>query len=132
MEITLTKEEILEMFYHALCNAVGTGYMDGYGITLEYKKEDYKDAKRNLLNKGKTELSYEDVLMQILKDGKTLTFTDVEGEGEMTRTINLNDVYERLPLAPAQDLIDMKEENDDASTADNILQTVFFKEIIFG
>jgi hypothetical protein len=57
---------------------------------------------------------------------------DVEGEGDMTRSICLADVHERVQQTPHRHLMNMVEENDDADTADAILQTVFFSDIIFG
>ena len=44
----------------------------------------------------------------------------------------MEQVHERVKLAPPHTLMEMHEEDDDANTADAILQTVFFGEIIFG
>jgi hypothetical protein len=125
MKITLTPKESEEYFYNALCN--GLSYVAGYGISMDYDEIEYGTAKLALKNP-----CYEDVLMQILRDGGKLTMEDVEGEGDMTRTITLADVHERVELTPIKYLTDMITENDDAITADVILQTVFYKEIIFG
>lgn len=127
MKITLTPKESEQYFYNALCNAVGTNYMDGYGLEMSFFNRDYLAAKEKLQSP-----CYEDVLMQILRDGKKLTFVDNESEGDMTRSITLADVHERVQLTPFQHLKDMIEENDDATTADVILQTVFFQEVVFG
>jgi hypothetical protein len=125
MTITLTPTESEEYFYNALCN--GLGYISGYGLAIDFEKKDYAAAKSKLKNP-----CYEDVFMQILRDGGTLTLVDEEGDGDMTRTITLNDVHERVPKTEMSHLMDMVNENDDATTADVILQTVFFNEIIFG
>lgn len=127
MEIKLTPQESEQYFYNALCNAVGTNYMDGYGLEMSFFSRDYLAAKEKLKSP-----CYEDVLMQILRDGKKLTFVDNESEGDMTRSITLKDVHERVQLTPIKHLTDMIEENDDVVTADVILQTTFFGEIIFG
>lgn len=127
MKIILTKKESEEYFYNALCNAVGTGYMDGYGIKLTTGKADYFDAKAKLKSPA-----YEDVLMQILRDGKKLTFTDYEGDGENTASITLKDVHKKVKNTPLKHLTNMINEEDDAETADVILQTVFYNEVIFG
>ena len=129
MEIILTKQESEDYFHSALCN--GLGYMGGYGLELEYKKEEYKAAVEQIKSTGKSPC-FEDVLLEILKMGGSLTFVDIECEGEYTRTISLNDVHERVAKTPIYHLVDMIKENDDANTADVIIQTVFFEDVIFG
>lgn len=127
MQVILTNEESLKYFHNALCNAVSTGYMQGYSLELTYSKDEYKLAKDKLDNP-----CYEDVLIQILKDGGSLTFTDLEGDDENTKSITIDDVYEKVQLTPFTHLSDMILEKDDADTADVIIQTVFYGEIIFG
>lgn len=124
MEIKFTKEEAQGIFLDALCN--GISYISGYGLDLDYKKEDYKQAKANC--KGS---SYEDVLLQILLDGNSLTIIDEEDEDNVN-TITIQDVYDRISSVPIDHLSDMINGNDDATTADVILQTIFFNEIIYG
>lgn len=127
MEIKLTPQESEAYFYNALCNAVGTGYMNSYGLEMSFFNRDYLAAKEKLKDP-----CYEDILMQILRNGGKLTFVDNESEGDMTRSITLKDVHDRVQLTPASHLMDMANENDDVVTADVILQTVFFQEIVFG
>ncbi len=127
MTATLTEQESLDIFYNSLCNAVGTGYMLGHGLEMNYADVDYQTAKAKL---GKP--CYEDVLLQILKDGHALTFTDREGEGEYTRSVTLADVYARMPKVPLENLANFQRELDDANDADIVLQTVFFEGVIFG
>ena len=64
--------------------------------------------------------------------GGSLTFVDIECEGEYTRTISLADVHKRVAKTPIDHLMDMIKETDDAVTADVLIQTVFFEDIIFG
>jgi hypothetical protein len=126
MQITLTPEESETYFHNALCN--GLDYMEGYGLGLEWINTEYLQAKEKL----SILCCYEDILMQILRDGGTLTMMDWEGDGDMTRDITLKDVHERVQNTPLHHLNNMIEENDDVETADAIVQTVFYKEIIFG
>jgi RNase adaptor protein for sRNA GlmZ degradation len=70
--------------------------------------------------------------MQILRDGNKITLVDIGCEGEYTRSVTLADVHERVALTPASHLLDMINENDDACTADVVIQSVFFEDIIFG
>lgn len=150
MEIKLTKEESEKYFHSALCN--GAGYIGGHGLELDYKEKDYKEAKKSLqekIDKGeiphfvyhpdymkkkgeKPEICREDVWMEILSIGKKLKMIDHEGEGEYTREITLADVHERVQKTDPDHLLDMVNENDDAVTADVIIQQVFFNEVIFG
>lgn len=127
MKISLTPQESEEYFYNALCNAEGSGYMNSYGIKMTFHNRDYLSAKEKLQSP-----CYEDILMQILRDGNKLTYQDVEGQGDMTRSINLTDVHERVQLIPVSHILNLFNENDDAETADVILQTVFFQEVVFG
>jgi len=131
MTTQLTPQESEDFFCRALCNAVGTGYMDGYGLRMACDRSQYKDCREHLLRQEK-EACYEDILMQILRDGGSLTFEDLECDGEYTRSITLKEVHERVQLSPAEHLANMLTEDDDAETADVILQTVFFEDIIFG
>jgi len=126
IEIKLSHDKSEEFFYNALCNALG--YMSGYGLEFEYDAKEYKKSKQNL-NEG---VCFEDVLMQMLKDGFKLTLIDIECEGEYTSTIGIEEVHERVQKAPFRHLQAMISENDDADTSDVILQTVFFNDIIFG
>ena len=131
MTIDLDPESSESIFYTALAN--GLGYLGGYGLELTWDDEEYRKAKETLKAQSPGNVViFEDVLMQILKDGGSLTIIDDEGEGEYNSTITLNDVIERVKLTPYRHLMDAIDETDDADTADAILQTVFFGDIIFG
>jgi hypothetical protein len=140
MKILFEQSESEKIFYDALCNAVGTGYMKNYGIELTCDRSQYKDCKEHLLRvdaagAGYSAISticYEDILMQVLRDGGELTFEDIEGEGDMTSSITMKDVHERVQTTDPKVLLRILSEQDDASDADQVLQTVFFKEVIFG
>lgn len=125
VQIKLTPEKSEEYFYNALCN--GLGYMSGYGLRFDWNPKEYEKSREKLKNP-----CYEDVFMQMLRDDYKLTFVDEECDGEYTRTIGLKEVHERVQNTDAEHLLNMVNENDDAMTADVILQTVFFEEIIFG
>lgn len=124
MEIQLTNEEKQDYFHRALCN--GLGYIDGYGLELIYNDEDYKKAKSVL-----SAPCYEDVLMQILRDGKQLMIRDYEG-GEDDAYITMEQMYQNIDKVYPNRLMEMHNEEDDAETADVIIQTVFLGEVIYG
>ena len=135
MEIKLDQKESEDLFYNALCN--GAGSISGYGFALDYSNEKYREAKSSLLEKQESGdysgmICREDIWMEILRVGGTLTLVDEEGGGEYTSTVSIKEIWERVEKTPISHLSDMVNEQDDAVTADVMLQTVFFKDIIFG
>ena len=144
MKVTLTNEESEKHFHNALCNGAD---ITSYDLVLDYKDADYAEAKKTLsekINTGncpkemlqigndKPTISVEDVWMEILRNGKELCLVDEGCDGEYTRSITLKDVHDRVQKTPIDHLMDAINEEDDAVTADVILQTVFYEEIIFG
>lgn len=130
-KITLTAQLSEELFHNALCN--GLGYVcTGYDLSIGYKKDDYAAAKAKLTDTLEFGgVCYEDVLLQILRDGNTISLVDEEWEGD-TVTITLADVHARVQETPVYYLMQMINEEDDAVTSDVILQTVFLGEVIYG
>lgn len=125
MKISLTPIESEDYFFNALCN--GLHELGQYGIELDYIEDEYKLSRASL---GPNAPCFEDVLMQMLRDGYKLAFTDTEAEETMF--ITMNDVYAKVQTADTRHLLDMINEQDDAVTADVILQTVIYGEVIFG
>lgn len=127
MKITLTHEESERIFFDSLCNAVGTGYMEGYGLSVKYLDEHYEQAKSKL-----TRPCYEDVLMQILRDGNSIKFIDHEYDGEYDAVITLDMVHNRCNDADPELVLTLLNEEGDADTASNLLQYIAYNEVIFG
>jgi hypothetical protein len=136
MKIELTNQESETYFHNALCN--GLHYISDYGLELTYDETDYTAAKERL--KATTPSSnrsiewgicYEDILMEILKGGGKLKLVDNEG-GEDDAVITLQDVHVRVSKTQMNHLMNMINEEDDAVTADVILQTVFLNDIVYG
>ncbi len=137
MELKLTHQESEEIFFNALCN--GLQLMGGYGLELDYNQKDYNAAKQSLLSllqtlnpNTKDTICFEDVLMEMLRQGKYLVMIDAEGEGEYTSTVCLTEIHQRVETVAPVHILNYQEEQDDADDADAVLQTVFFGEIIFG
>jgi hypothetical protein len=126
-DITLTPQESEEIFLNAMCNALGTNYWEGYGIRVITDGEQYKKAEQDLSSPA-----WEDILMQILRNGGQLEVRDDEGYGEIIAKITIDDVHQKVSQAPQWALLQIADESDDAETADVILQTVFFGEVIYG
>ena len=131
MEIKLTSEESEMYFHNALCNGLQELYH--YNLDLEYSNDEYKEAKKHLISNSGNEASvcYEDVLLEMLRMGFIITLVDIDNN-EDPRSITLEDVHYRVSLTPTRHLMNMINQEDDAVTADVILQTVFLENIIYG
>ena len=93
MKVSLTKKESEDFFYRSLCNI--NGYL-GFGSEIECDIQQYKNAKEKLEKSlRKDPICYEDILMEILRSGGTLTWKDYEGHDEFTKTITLKDVHKK-------------------------------------
>ena len=130
MEIKLTPVETERVFYDALCN--GLDYISGYGLRLNWNSDEYVKAKNDLLDEWADMICREDVWIRMLKNGGSLTLEDLECDGEYDSTITIAEVHDRVTLAPEESVISMLREDGDAGTADLIIQSVFYQEIIFG
>ena len=115
----------LKLFYDALCNGLSELYH--YGIICEPNYEHYNKAKSKLSNRCS-----EDVYIQILEDGNTLSFIDEEGEGCYSVDVTIDMVIERVFNTPQENLLALIKEYGDACDADVLLQTVLYNKIIFG
>lgn len=115
----------LDVLNTSLCD--GLSYFCGYGFEIEYNKEQYKEAKEKLNNP-----CFEDVLIQILKDGHDITFVDVENDGEETSVLTLATFLDRYSFVPDDTIKALKDGDYDATDADNFLQYILFSEITFG
>jgi len=130
MKIQLTTQEAEQHFHNALCN--GLEWISNYGLNLKYDKQKYQEAKATLQTQSPTStICYEDVLMEILKSGGKLTLVDTEGDEESV-SITISDVHERVSKTPVDHLLNALTENDDAETADVIIQTVFLNDVVYG
>lgn len=88
------------------------GYLNVYGVFMHYDPIQYKEAKEALKEAGK-DICYEDILMEILKRGGSLTYRDIEGDGEMTSVVTLEDVHERMDNVPKTTLCNFLAGNND-------------------
>lgn len=129
MELLLTNQEKETLFYNCLVEVYGNSWFSGYGLGWWWKKSDYNEAREKL-----KEPCVEDVIMQILRDGKSIKIKDVEGEGEYTREITMQLIYDNATLADIDDIFAiLKEEgNADIENCDRVLQKMLFKEVVFG
>lgn len=133
MKIILTNEEKEEIFYNALCNSI-TGNI-GYGLQIDYSEREYNISKNKLKNQnGQDVVCIEDVYMQMLRDGFSITWKDIEGNGEQTASILLQDIHndEKWDKIPVTHILAYHTEDDDAWDADMIIQHLLYGEQIFA
>jgi hypothetical protein len=130
MKIILEQQEAENLFYDAMCNALG--YMtSGYDLELDFDEDEYRSAHKQLNVKNPDEsVCFEDILMEILRSGGKLTLVD--NNDDENHDITLKDVHERVANTPHRHLMDAINENGDACTADCILQTVWYNEVVYG
>ena len=127
MKIKLESSEVQELIFNALCN--GLGYISSYGLSVQMLKEEYNLAKKSV--GFLTTICYEDVLMAHLRGGNNLTFYD--SEQEKVVGFNLLTAHKNLEKPSCVSaVLDMINEDDDAVTADVILQHCLYGEVIFG
>jgi len=120
-KLKFTSEEIYDIFHSALCN--GLSYIHGYELYLEYDDEEYNKAKVKLDNP-----TYEDVLIQILKDNGTLIIEDSEEIHKITKT----ELFNRIKDVDFDVISNFINQEDDAVDADIVIQTIAFGEVIYG
>ena len=94
-----------------------------------YFKE-YKKAKKTAKAEDGGEVCHEDILMQMLKNGNTLLAEDFNADE--TYTLTLESMYFQMSEVPANTLLEMINERDDADTSDIILQVCFIGEHTYG
>ena len=129
MNINLTHEESENYFYNAICN--GLGELTYYDLELDYSDSEYKTAKQQLSDKQPNQqVCWEDVLMEMLRSGNTLWVVDSNDDERHPITLDL--IHERVQTTQTNHLMNMINEHDDAITADVIIQTVVYGEIVYG
>lgn len=123
MKLRLHESEVIKILHAIFCD--GLYYMRSYGFEMEYSNADYEEAKAKLENP-----CIEDVQIQMLKDGKGITFRD--NDGEFTRTLTLKSAKKNARFISARNAANILDGDYDAGDADIALQQILFKEIVFG
>lgn len=132
--ITATMPQRLNAVHHCLCNH-GLSYFGNYGLSVDWPDGDYQVAKKTLLSSGDfsdDSLCEEDVLIQIIKDGNRIVIRDDEDNGAIVGILSLSTIYDNWNAIRQSDLLELYHEEDDADTADCILQTLCFGSIVYG
>jgi hypothetical protein len=129
MKVVLEHQESENLFFDALCN--GASELAYYDLELDYNYNEYQEAKWILEAQTPDEtICYEDVMMQMLRSGNTIWVVDSNDDERHPITLQL--VHDRVANTPIRHLMDAINEHGDATTADCILQTVIYNEVIYG
>jgi len=122
----LSKAQAEDVFFNCLCD----NDIHIHSLQWIYGKKSYEQSKSKLMEmyKGNTPC-YEDVLMEMLKDGGKLGIYDLECEEVFY--VTLADIHERMNNAPIDQLMNVLNEEYDVSDTDVIIQTIFFGEVIY-
>jgi hypothetical protein len=123
----LSKSQAEDVFFNCLCD----NDIFIHSLQWMYSKKSYEVSKQKLMEmyKGSTPC-YEDVLMQILKDGGKLGIIDLESDCEVYH-VTLADIHEKINECPIDQLMNVLNEEYDVSDTDVIIQTIFFGEVIY-
>jgi hypothetical protein len=124
----ITKKGMLKMFWTCMTSSsIGFGSLE-----LDYDPTDYGNARKKLSAKGDTPC-WEDVLVEMLRQGKKLAWFDVEEEGlEERHWFTLDDLIDNFEDVNNYHLADLLAGGDDAVTHDSILQCLLLGEIVYG
>lgn len=127
-EVKITKQYETNDLVDLLSTAmVGCAY---WCSELDYKPDEYQEAKARLKEKGNNDICYEEVLVEMLESGKSLWFCDDEEDEQYELT--LEQLLNGIELNAEQRPHDCDLENGDAITADCIIQFALFNEVVFG
>lgn len=119
-----TKRETLKIFHGALCDGLGT--LMYYDLEFTFNDAQYQLSRRKL-----RKCCYEDVLMQMLKDGFPLRLKDMSDDTRAW-TLTMKLLIKRLPTVDLATLAEAISGEGDSKSADIILQTCFFGKVIYG
>lgn len=129
--INIEKKIIDDDLISILCGVTSTACT--WCSDLDYDTESYQQAKINLIDAGVKErdICYEDVLLQMLKNGEQITFYDAEeDENHLLSWGVFIKGIERYMSSDDCSSLDIDEWDD--VDFDNVIQYAFFGEIVFG
>lgn len=136
MDILLSKDEVLKVLFCCFANGGLTEIGQSDVIMIQDKEfnKSYKEAKEEWQKEHPgQEVCYEDVLCQMVRRGDTIRFRDHNEDKVVEITLKM--AKERLQNEKAiKNVMKCLDENgdDDAWTGYELLQHVFYGEVIYG
>lgn len=110
----------------------GFNFFPLYGLSVDYDEDIYRITADALKAKSTDTVCHEDVLMAMIGAGHELTITDEEGGGDSVGSLSVRTIMKNWDAIDARHLLAIRDEQDDADTADCILQTLCFGSVIYG
>lgn len=129
--VTINKKITDDDLVDILCGATGTACL--WCSEIYFSDEAYATAKRKLLDAGikENDLCYEDVLLQMLKNGDQISFYDEEDDEEYFLSwgvfMNGIEMYMNSKYCESLDIDEWDDTDYDA-----VIQYAFFGELVFG
>lgn len=113
----------------ALCDGLsGISY---WGFDIKYSNSQYEKEAEYYRGKRMSPC-YEDVLVRIIENGGKIKFVDIEGEGAYSVTLTQQMLHDNMKYVPQEVLKHIESEDYDAEDTNKFLQSILFKEVIFG
>ena len=126
----ISKEHFVDILNNALCN--GLHYFGSYGLSFDWNDEHYDIAKAELKKDfAQQVICMEDVFTKMLEMKLPINIIDEE-TGEYNAVLDLDEMYSNLQFVPIDNWVNIIYGHDDADDCDAFLQSVIYKEIIFG
>ena len=144
MKTTFSREDACKILFDSFCNG---GIQELYysNVIIDWddspNHHNYIDAKARLQEKDKSGICYEDVILEILRNGDEKTFGNVvvfkDVESIENHELTLNSALDKinsLPESQKKDLIKILNEDTDcdAWTSFNALQLCLLGDVVFG
>ena len=129
LSITMSDEYKKEILFNSLCN--GLDELGFYGLQLEIDEDIFNEAKESWKEKNKNQLPcYENIIFEMLEMKNIINVIDLENDERHYFKLDLAIQY--LDKLPTHCILQLLNEEDDVTTADIVLQTCLFGEVVFG
>lgn len=140
MEITFSKQDAVKILFDSFCNG-GLSELSMASVNIDWDSShndtNYNNAKKRLLDKGKKDICFEDVCIEILEFGDTIQFTDYEGDYDLFN-LHLEDALVNFNSLDSETKIELSKllDDDDCSTdawdCFNAIQYALFGDVVYG
>lgn len=130
------KVEVLELEKDDIVSILSgfMSYSDYWCGGVDWKDEEYEEAKTRetaILEDDDDSVCIEDIMANMLLNGKSLILKDAEGEFEDAE-LTLEYLKNGLNLSFKNGLISLDDSSWDASDCDIIIQNAIFNEVVYG
>lgn len=128
--------EVLELEKDDIvCILSGFSVYGGYWATLSWDDNEYSEAKeieRSLLDEGDNVVCFEDILANMLLNGKKIIISDSEEDDYEDQELTLEKLIKGLNLSIQENRLSLDSADWDAEDCDVIVQNALFNEVVYG